>query len=862
LERSEPELALNDLFDDPPEEQKDTPIQASPIPYRPPNHQLPVFEFRNIEGDIVRPSEFREIPTRFVGLRPAYDSDLEKDENAIMFSVTFENQQLDIWMKVPNDPADGEKIARIIDEHFELENDDWQLLLPNGSVRPNDHLISHRDVFQIDLLRKDDPTHEEHQMLADIVFQNESFIQRLENPSIRAIRKLVSERWHIPGDWFFLLLNGTHEQQIQNWSEESIIRVNLKLPGGLLTDSELDDDWTKMIEEWGYSPIELSPEEPPSQIPVIIRVCFGKAWILVQTKSIQELRTWLQKYFLMPEQFELWKNESELLRDQDQLSPYTSTFIRTRRRNLWLSPFCPPMTDFAQRRMDLVIQHRVLIKGRYWAFEARLCDVETRIRQFIWSKFAIEDSEYQIWTKDAPITKARIEFLPTDFIAKDYNQTRFETDESKMTPCVLLVEYNKKSFIIHTTRVSAERMAREKLRRDMRLLDDFYTMKILGKDSEGMASFAPITLIKIEIRHKSGCCEHDQGCIRVLIENCPKLKMAVLDSLTPTSALYGLIQDRGYKPASFRLYLGSKLLTDEIIHDGAMIRFEEVYILIFLEDCPQLTQLNVSMSTPWTALRNKLIEIGYPESVFTCSVNTQFCTDQNIVANSHIRFHISGLGGGIGGPVITDNLLDDVDYPDSSSSSDSEADAREEYQNKLQKWVSGKTRLEERYAALEKLVQAAKGKTTDNEVLQHFRDSHAEELTEVHLQLMTYPPRPKWTPYVHSAEEEEESPEEPEGGWPITGDELFPPELKVADPKPGQRVSFQRGDFEDIYEYDPWRRCWGRINIRPDDPDITPKHKHHHKKATLALLDAPAEPGDPNWRMVAKPAKGKEVKQW
>jgi hypothetical protein len=128
-----------------------------------------------------------------------------------------------------------------------------------------------------------------------------------------------------------------------------------------------------------------------------------------------------------------------------------------------------------------------------------------------------------------------------------------------------------------------------------------------------------------------------------------------------------------------------------------------------------------------------------------------------------------------------------------------------------------------------------------------------KELEEVREKLANYPPLRKWTKYVHTADEEEEQPSPDDYDFestPITGDEEFPPELKIANPVHEQKVEFQNGDEIDTYEYDKWRRKWFRINIRQDDPVIIQKHKHYHKH--LDVIDAHPQPGDDAWRVVAR----------
>jgi hypothetical protein len=108
-------------------------------------------EFRNIEGDLVRPAEFKSIPTAFIRLKPAYDSDLEAREGVMKVSVFYSDHEMDIWMQCAVIPEDGETIANGIWEYLYLPKD-WKLCFENGELRPEDHLVERNQRLQVRLL--------------------------------------------------------------------------------------------------------------------------------------------------------------------------------------------------------------------------------------------------------------------------------------------------------------------------------------------------------------------------------------------------------------------------------------------------------------------------------------------------------------------------------------------------------------------------------------------------------------------------------------------------------------------------------------------------------------------------------------
>jgi hypothetical protein len=51
------------------------------------------------------------------------------------------------------------------------------------------------------------------------------------------------------------------------------------------------------------------------------------------------------------------------------------------------------------------------------------------------------------------------------------------------------------------------------------------------------------------------------------------------------------------------------------------------------------------MNVPWTSLRLQFRAIGYPDEIYSCTVNTKLCTDDNLCDGDTIRFHILPKGG-------------------------------------------------------------------------------------------------------------------------------------------------------------------------------------------------------------------------
>jgi hypothetical protein len=308
--------------------------------------------------------------------------------------------------------------------------------------------------------------------------------------------------------------------------------------------------------------------------------------------------------------------------------------------------------------------------------------------------------------------------------------------------------------------------------------------------------------------------------------------LAFLQSLNPFSELYSTIHSRGYKLDTFFLTIDHDVCSEANLRDGVMIQFEEIYFTVSIQDCPQLTRLRVPSNSTWTALQEKLKELGYPDDAYTCRVNSIECTNDNLFLGATIGFNTQGLGGGIGGEVSTDPLLDDVAYPDSSSSSDSDEEdslLRHQY---IEDFVQGK-------GALNLAIEELKTKLA--------------KLTEYSLNRPVFDPPPE-----HASDgREDHIPPDDDLDWKtrsITGDKLFPPHLKNPNPKQGEEVSFQDGKHWDAYEYYEWERKWVRITLHAsDEENLRPlsNHEHHHNTPT-EILDAEPELGENAWRINAR----------
>jgi hypothetical protein len=488
------------------------------------------------------------------------------------------------------------------------------------------------------------------------------------------------------------------------------------------TSTDFDEDPTsrpdytirKAIEFW-HDKTTVPPEYllrlRQIQLDIVkpwVRICFASSWLLWQFTNHYELSTWLREAFDDGATLRIFMADTEV--------PDTQQFKESWHLNIRLADGvthtpCVPRHPafFGKYLVSTFILHAEETAdhiGIQTTIRATPFELEYRARETIWNLYNVEDAFYSLKCRDTgfDLRSCRV---GGDVIEVHWRRSIFSITYPRLTtPYSLNLKMDSGIELrVGGPMLILPRRIREVMFEELSAPTGEYWLKLDGGPFKLNCIKKVVTDVRVESKGPGGCCERDQGCIRVLIDNCPKMKMAVLDSLTPTTTLYGLIQERGYKEASFKLHLGPNMLTDEIIYDGAVIHFEERYILIFIEDCPHLTQCSVPMSTPWTALQAKIAGIGYPANVYTCSINTQLCTDLNIQADGHIRFHITGLGGGATGPVIEDDLLDDVDYPASSSSSDSEGDSFEEFKNALQQWKTDKRRLEEKCANFEKLVE-------------------------------------------------------------------------------------------------------------------------------------------------------------
>lgn len=172
--------------------------------------ELQHFEFRNIEGDVIRPAEFKAIPTVFIRVKPGYDSDLEKRDDVIMISVLHGEEQLDVWMNCATIPEDGEAIADKIWEHLEPP-DDWKLCLMNGSIRPDDYCTEHHERFQVRLASDFEPK------CRNIRFQGHSFaIPEGEDPI--QFLKLPGEDLYVSGSEIVARGNGGEQPWSKTWA--------------------------------------------------------------------------------------------------------------------------------------------------------------------------------------------------------------------------------------------------------------------------------------------------------------------------------------------------------------------------------------------------------------------------------------------------------------------------------------------------------------------------------------------------------------------------------------------------------------------------------------------------------------------
>jgi hypothetical protein len=64
-----------------------------------------------------------------------------------------------------------------------------------------------------------------------IIFGKESKHLTLQSPSIREIKKMISDEWKLRQDFFYVLVNGKYEPKKTEWTDNSIVRVIGKIQG-------------------------------------------------------------------------------------------------------------------------------------------------------------------------------------------------------------------------------------------------------------------------------------------------------------------------------------------------------------------------------------------------------------------------------------------------------------------------------------------------------------------------------------------------------------------------------------------------------------------------------------------------------
>jgi hypothetical protein len=659
-----------------------------------------------------------------------------------------------------------------------------------------------------------------------------------------------------------------------NMFPNATIHFSFKLQGGMKPRSSSDSDSspTKHPDSAIQRALAFWREKNPPSPEYILQlrriqaaikrpwltIFFASSWIHRQFANHFELWDWLRDTFPEDESFRIFFGDVEVARE--------TKFEESWRLNIRLADGitqapCNPLLPVACRKQicskfNIYAEETEDHIGMVATIQATAFEVELRARESIWRLYQVENSFCSLTCRSTGSD------LRSCKMGGDTIDVHWKRSIQKIAFSRMIVPYqiNLKMDSGIELRVAGPmltlpRLIREKMFTELGAPTGEYWLPIDGAPFSIDRIRTVITDLHVEWKGPAGCCETENSCMRVLVENCPNLRMAVLDSLTPTRTLYSIIQSRGYKEGSFKLYVGQNLLSDEIIFDGASIHFEETVITLFIEDCPTLLQFQAPMNTPWASVLLKFRELGYPDDVYMCTVNTHPCNDNNLFNDCHIRFHIKPKGGGQDGPVIEGDTLDDVDYPDSSSSSDSEGDEIREHQWYKQERENRLHYLQEKIVFLKKFLERNDKGSFKTKGTTLIMQAQREELAKYEQELANYP---RYQPYQRRLREGKDTYEPLQvdddvdlEDTPITGDERFPPELKVANPVQDQEVTFQDGKYPDTYQYNSWQRKWIRMTAHPDE---IPKHPHKHYHEHLDIIDSNPKPGEDAWRIVARKA--------
>jgi hypothetical protein len=144
-----------------------------------------------------------------------------------------------------------EMMIEAIEDYFQV-NADWTLILPSGEIMPEGYQAEHNEEFSIRIQEDDQDlateyssgnrheTSEKHHSevmprslkKVTIIFQNQTISRSLPDPTLSEIRKCISEEWKLPGDSYYLSVNGQHEENVTEWPEISTIRIGGTIKGG------------------------------------------------------------------------------------------------------------------------------------------------------------------------------------------------------------------------------------------------------------------------------------------------------------------------------------------------------------------------------------------------------------------------------------------------------------------------------------------------------------------------------------------------------------------------------------------------------------------------------------------------------